>query len=66
MSRLLTICYHKCGGRVWLRALLSPGLRVVLPAIIAGDMKMFLAQVDAPEKYVRVAAAYVFDNSQKS
>ena len=38
--------------------LLSQEFRMILPNSIAGDMEKFLADVDTPEKYVRVAAAY--------
>ena len=41
-----------------LSSLLSPELNMVLPDTVAGDMARFLAEVDTPEKFIRVAAAY--------
>ena len=43
---------------ITLSDLLSQEIRMILPDSIAGDMEKFLAGVDSPEKYVRVAVAY--------
>ena len=41
-----------------LATLLSPDFRLSLPDPIASDMERFLAMVDGPERFIRVAAAY--------
>jgi len=46
-----------------LSALLSPSFEMALPAVIAGDMARFLAEVDDPDKYARIATAYDMSGS---
>ena len=41
-----------------LSVLLLPDVILALPGTVMNDLRAFLAKVDQPDKYIRVAAAY--------